>query len=432
MDCWACSGSAAACAAARTSGASRPTSPAARPCCSTPTASQFADLAPVEHDVVALESLPEFVPAAFLAVEDKRFYEHNGIDFRRVGGASLADIRARGFVQGFSTITMQLARNVWPDRLPGRQRTSPARSSRSAWPTTSSGTTPRTRSSSCTSTTSTSAAARTASRPPAATTSASPRAADARGGGVLAALPKSPTPTTRGASPSARARAATSCCASWRSRADHGGAEPRAPPTAPRRPAEPPRRRRDRHAPYFVEARAASSRTASARTSTRADARAHHARPAGPAHRRAAARAAAPGHRARRLGRYSGAALQRLDAGRRAGVRAGRRRPPGRRDRRRPRPRRRPRLLCTPASTAPPRRGASRAARSSRSSTRPPRGRLRAQPARLGFRAALELAGGEVWEPRNRRAATRAPSPSAMRSSGPRTCPPSASPPTWD
>jgi penicillin-binding protein 1A len=84
---------------------------------------QFADLAPVAHEIVALESLPDYVADAFLAVEDKRFYEHNGIDFRRVGGALLADVRARRFVQGFSTITMQLARNVWPERLPGRERT---------------------------------------------------------------------------------------------------------------------------------------------------------------------------------------------------------------------------------------------------------------------------------------------------------------------
>jgi penicillin-binding protein 1A len=83
----------------------------------------FADLAPVAHEVVSLDSLPEHVPAAFLAVEDKRFYDHNGIDFRRVGGALVADIKARRFVEGFSTITMQLARNVWPDRLPGQQRT---------------------------------------------------------------------------------------------------------------------------------------------------------------------------------------------------------------------------------------------------------------------------------------------------------------------
>jgi penicillin-binding protein 1A len=83
----------------------------------------FADLAPVAHEVVSLDTLPDHVPAAFLAVEDKRFYQHNGIDFRRVGGALVADIRARRFVEGFSTITMQLARNVWPERLPGQQRT---------------------------------------------------------------------------------------------------------------------------------------------------------------------------------------------------------------------------------------------------------------------------------------------------------------------
>jgi penicillin-binding protein 1A len=83
----------------------------------------FADLAPIAHAVVSLDSVPDHVAAAFVAVEDKRFYQHNGIDFRRVGGALVADIKARRFVEGFSTITMQLARNVWPDRLPGQQRT---------------------------------------------------------------------------------------------------------------------------------------------------------------------------------------------------------------------------------------------------------------------------------------------------------------------
>jgi len=83
----------------------------------------FADLAPIDHVVVSIDSLPAYVPAAFVAIEDKRFYRHNGVDYRRVVGAAIADIKARGFVQGFSTITMQLARNVWPDRLPGQQRT---------------------------------------------------------------------------------------------------------------------------------------------------------------------------------------------------------------------------------------------------------------------------------------------------------------------
>ncbi|HEX2165745.1 MAG TPA: PBP1A family penicillin-binding protein [Longimicrobiales bacterium] len=84
---------------------------------------QFADLAPIDHEVVSLDSLPDHVPAAFIAVEDRRFYEHNGVDYRRVVGAALADIKAGAFVQGFSTITMQLARNVWPERLPGQNRT---------------------------------------------------------------------------------------------------------------------------------------------------------------------------------------------------------------------------------------------------------------------------------------------------------------------
>lgn len=83
----------------------------------------FADLAPIDHVVVSIDSLPAYVPAAFVAVEDKRFYRHNGVDYRRVVGAAIADIKAGAFVQGFSTITMQLARNVWPDRLPGQQRT---------------------------------------------------------------------------------------------------------------------------------------------------------------------------------------------------------------------------------------------------------------------------------------------------------------------
>ena len=84
---------------------------------------QFAILSPVEHAVVPLKELPKYVPQAFVAVEDKRFYEHSGIDYRRVFGSLLANVKAGSVAQGFSTITMQLARNVWPERLPGAQRT---------------------------------------------------------------------------------------------------------------------------------------------------------------------------------------------------------------------------------------------------------------------------------------------------------------------
>jgi penicillin-binding protein 1A len=83
----------------------------------------FADLAPAEREVVPLASLPSHVAQAFLAVEDKRFYEHGGIDWHRVGGALLVNLRTHQFAQGFSTITMQLARNVFPDAIPGQEQT---------------------------------------------------------------------------------------------------------------------------------------------------------------------------------------------------------------------------------------------------------------------------------------------------------------------
>ena len=83
----------------------------------------FADLAPPEPVIVPLHALPSHVPQAFLAIEDQRFYEHDGVDWRRIGGAAVANLRAGGFEQGFSTITMQLARNVFPDRIPARERT---------------------------------------------------------------------------------------------------------------------------------------------------------------------------------------------------------------------------------------------------------------------------------------------------------------------
>ena len=84
---------------------------------------QFGELAPIQHEVVKLSSLPDYVPAAFVAVEDKRFYEHNGVDYRRFFGSVLANIKAMGFAQGFSTITMQISGSVWRDRVPRLKKT---------------------------------------------------------------------------------------------------------------------------------------------------------------------------------------------------------------------------------------------------------------------------------------------------------------------
>jgi penicillin-binding protein 1A len=62
--------------------------------------------------------LPEVAPAvvdALIATEDRRFYEHGGLDWRRTGGAVLATLG--GDRQGGSTLTQQLARNLYPDDI---------------------------------------------------------------------------------------------------------------------------------------------------------------------------------------------------------------------------------------------------------------------------------------------------------------------------
>lgn len=74
------------------------------------------------RSVVTLDQIPKHVIDAFVITEDKRFYRHRGIDYRRVLGSLVANIRAMGFAEGFSTITMQLARNIFPAQLPSRSR----------------------------------------------------------------------------------------------------------------------------------------------------------------------------------------------------------------------------------------------------------------------------------------------------------------------
>jgi penicillin-binding protein 1A len=62
---------------------------------------------------VNLASIPAYVPAAFIAIEDRRFYEHQGVDALGIARALVTDAIKGRAAQGASTITQQLARNLF-------------------------------------------------------------------------------------------------------------------------------------------------------------------------------------------------------------------------------------------------------------------------------------------------------------------------------
>ena len=65
------------------------------------------------ENYTTIDQLPETYIDAVLAVEDKRFYSHPGIDPIAIGRAFINDIRAGAYVEGGSTITQQLAKNQY-------------------------------------------------------------------------------------------------------------------------------------------------------------------------------------------------------------------------------------------------------------------------------------------------------------------------------
>ena len=61
--------------------------------------------------MVSIDEIPEMLQNAFIAVEDARFYEHNGVDVKRIAGALVANFTS-GSTQGGSTITQQLIKQT--------------------------------------------------------------------------------------------------------------------------------------------------------------------------------------------------------------------------------------------------------------------------------------------------------------------------------
>ncbi len=69
-------------------------------------------------DEARISELPPYVPQAVIAIEDRRFYSHFGVDIQGLVRAAIANYRAGRVVQGGSTITQQLAKNLFlkPER----------------------------------------------------------------------------------------------------------------------------------------------------------------------------------------------------------------------------------------------------------------------------------------------------------------------------
>ncbi|HEY1855869.1 transglycosylase domain-containing protein [Acidocella sp.] len=73
-------------------------------------AARFGDVA---GRVVLPGDLPPYVPGAFIAIEDRRFYDHGAFDLQGIARASLSDLVHRRVVQGGSTLTQQVAKTLF-------------------------------------------------------------------------------------------------------------------------------------------------------------------------------------------------------------------------------------------------------------------------------------------------------------------------------
>ncbi|MDA0867517.1 MAG: penicillin-binding protein 1A, partial [Cyanobacteria bacterium] len=79
-------------------------------------------LGPATREKIAYDDIPPNLVQAFIAAEDRRFYEHDGVDYQAIARATIANLRNRDVVEGASTITQQLARIVFLDQERSFQR----------------------------------------------------------------------------------------------------------------------------------------------------------------------------------------------------------------------------------------------------------------------------------------------------------------------
>lgn len=68
-----------------------------------------------EKDVyyIAFDDIPQYAKDAIISIEDKKFYEHHGVDYQAIMRAAISYLKNKKITQGGSTITQQLARNIF-------------------------------------------------------------------------------------------------------------------------------------------------------------------------------------------------------------------------------------------------------------------------------------------------------------------------------
>ncbi len=65
--------------------------------------------------IVSLEDMPKYLPKAYVSIEDERFYQHNGVDIKRTGAATITYLFKGDSSYGGSSITQQLVKNITKD-----------------------------------------------------------------------------------------------------------------------------------------------------------------------------------------------------------------------------------------------------------------------------------------------------------------------------
>lgn len=65
----------------------------------------------LKDNYINLNEIPDITKQAFLSIEDKKFYEHDGLNYKRIAKASFNNLKSRSMKEGASTITQQLVKN---------------------------------------------------------------------------------------------------------------------------------------------------------------------------------------------------------------------------------------------------------------------------------------------------------------------------------